>query len=151
MPALLLRLGQLPQPLLLLLEVLWLSLSSTDAKIFQNGLYSDHMVLQAGQAYDVRPFVAGWGDTVGEAVTVTFSGQSYYTTVLDDLTWEVQMNSCETTTNKTLEVRGTDTQLVYRDVVCGQVFVCSGQSNSTFGVRGFADQHTTRSEHRATR
>ena len=49
--------------------------SPTDAKVFQNQLYSDHMMLESREAYDVRPFVAGWGDTVGEAVSVTFDSK----------------------------------------------------------------------------
>jgi hypothetical protein len=97
--------------------------------IAQNQLYSDHMVLESREAYDIRPFIAGWGDTVGEAVTVTFKGGTYTTTVAQDLSWEVQMNCCDGTTNQTLKVSSPATALTYTDVSCGQVYVCSGQSN----------------------
>ena len=97
--------------------------------IAQNQLYSDHMVLESREAYDIRPFIAGWGDTAGEAVTVKFKGGTYTTTVAQDLSWEVQMNCCDGTTNQTLEVSSPATTLTYTDVSCGQVYVCSGQSN----------------------
>lgn len=77
--------------------------STAKAKISQNRLYSDHMVLESREAYDIRPFVTGFGDTPGEAVTVYFdtaddaetgtgTHASYPTTVGADGKWAVQMN-----------------------------------------------------------
>eukprot|EP01052_Picozoa_sp_SAG31_P035723 SAG31_NODE_4348_length_3325_cov_1.733416_7_plen_194_part_00 len=51
------------------------------AKVSQNRLYSDDMILESREAYDIRPFVSGFGDTPGEKVEVTFVGRTYPTTV----------------------------------------------------------------------
>lgn len=101
----------------------------THAKITQNRLYSDDMILESREAYDIRPFIAGFGDTPGEKVEVTFVGHTYPTTVLADGTWEVQMNCCDYLTDQHLEVKGESNAFNYTNVACGQVYVCGGQSN----------------------
>jgi sialate O-acetylesterase len=108
-----------------------LALSSTlgAAKISQNRLYSDDMILESREAYDIRPFIAGFGDKPGEKVQVTFARGTYPTTVGTDGKWEVQMNCCDKLVNQTLVVSGQSNTLTYSNVACGQVFVCSGQSN----------------------
>ena len=40
--------------------------------VSQNELYGDHMVLESRESYDIRPFIAGFGDRVGEKVNVSF-------------------------------------------------------------------------------
>ena len=100
--------------------------------ISQNRLYSDNMILESRESYDVRPFIAGFGTTPGESVVVTFGGthtMSYPTTVGADGKWEVQMNSCNVALNQTLTVKGEENTLTYTNVACGQVYVCGGQSN----------------------
>jgi arginase family enzyme len=42
--------------------------------ISQNRLYSDNMILESRESYDVRPFIAGFGTKPGESVVVTFGG-----------------------------------------------------------------------------
>ena len=100
-----------------------------EAKLSQNRLYSDDMILESREAYDIRPFIAGFGDKPGEQVNVTFARHSYPTTVGDDGKWEVQMDCCDYLVNQTLTVAGEGNTLTYSNVACGQVFVCSGQSN----------------------
>ena len=51
-----------------------------------------------------RPFIAGFGDTPGETVEVTFRHTKYPTTVGADGNWEVQMNCCDKLVNQTLTV-----------------------------------------------
>ena len=60
---------------------------------------------------------------------MSFVGTDYPTTVGADGHWEVQMNCCDALENKTLVVTGEKNTLTYTNVACGQVFVCSGQSN----------------------
>eukprot|EP00039_Didymoeca_costata_P005551 m.82420 g.82420 ORF g.82420 m.82420 type:complete len:933 (+) comp12870_c0_seq3:75-2873(+) len=102
---------------------------AVDAKIWQNKLFSDNMILESREAYDIRPFVAGFGDTPGEQVTVYFDRGEYPTEVGADGKWEVQMNSCNKGIDKVLSVVSSTTNLTYVNVACGQVYVCSGQSN----------------------
>ena len=140
------------------------------ARVWQNRLYSDDMILESREAYDIRPFIAGFGDTpgarqngslslaphspgrpntqitdslglrrcAGEKVEVSFfprdpeakahsSHGSYPTTVGPDGKWEVQMNCCDMLVNQTLQVSAQSGNITYKNVACGQVFVCSGQ------------------------
>eukprot|EP00038_Savillea_parva_P027673 m.60896 g.60896 ORF g.60896 m.60896 type:complete len:942 (-) comp7987_c0_seq1:114-2939(-) len=107
---------------------------TSEGRIWQNRLFSDNMILESREAYDIRPFVSGFGDTPGEAVTVTFGKPgllhgSYPTTVGEDGTWDVQMNCCDAMEDQQLTVVGESNNLTYTNVACGQVYVCSGQSN----------------------
>lgn len=85
------------------------------------------MILESREAYDIRPFVSGFGDTPGEAVTVMFAHGTYPTVVGKDGTWDVQMNCCDCLEDQVLQVVGEKNNLTYTNVACGQVFVCSGQ------------------------
>ena len=91
------------------------------ALVSQNRLYSDDMILESREAYDIRPFIAGFGDTPGEKVEVTFVGKTYPTTVGADLKWEVQMNCCDKLVDQVLTVKGESNTLNYTNVACGQV------------------------------
>ena len=93
------------------------------------------MILESREAYDIRPFVSGFGDTPGESVTVVFNHGTYPTTVGADGKWDVQMNCCDALENAVLLVVGEHNNLTYSNVACGQVYVCSGQ-------RSVAHTHT---------
>ena len=126
------------------LMLLCLVAHAATATVLQNALYSDDMMLVSGSSYDVRPFVSGFTSTAGEAVSVTFMGHTYNTTSSEEkndenstvgcptcaYNWEVQMNTCYgASKNHTLVVRGASNTLTYTNVACGQVYLCSGQSN----------------------
>ncbi len=112
--------------LLIVLE--FLIIYSAYSKISQNRLYGDNMILESREAYDIRPFVSGFGDTPGENVEVSFHGRTYTTSVDATGHWEVQMNCCDALPSTTLNVTGENNTFYYTNVACGQVFVCSGQS-----------------------
>ena len=114
----------------LFLVIISLASQTSMAFISQNQLFSDNMVLLSAEAVDVRPFVSGFGDTPGEKVNVTFQQKTYPVTVGNDGKWVVQMDSCYgAPESEVLEVKGEQNTLTYKNVACGQVFVCSGQSN----------------------
>ena len=98
---------------------------ASESLIRQNQLFGDGMVLESREAYDIRPFVSGFGTVVGEPVSVSFNGKTYNTTVGEDLNWDVQMDCCDRETGKTLVVAGRDNTLSYTDVACGQVPPCT--------------------------
>jgi sialate O-acetylesterase len=87
-------------------------------------VFGDHMVLQCD-----RP-VAVWGEAApGEAVTVEFAGQSKSTTAASDGKWQVSLDALATSAEPhALTIRGTNT-LTYSDILVGEVWFCSGQSN----------------------
>jgi sialate O-acetylesterase len=95
---------------------------------------SDSMVLQQGQPVPVW----GWADK-GEQVTVTFGDQTLVTTAGDDGKWRVKLRPL-TASDKPAEltVSGKN-KLALKDVLVGEVWVCSGQSNMEFVVNNAKD------------
>lgn len=103
--------------------------TSLSAAVKMPGLFGDHMVLQQ----DTRIPVWGWADP-GEKVAVTLGSASAVTSAGPDGRWRVELPPSGTQTKpQTLRIEGTNT-LTYSDVLVGDVWVCSGQSNMEFGI-----------------
>ena len=88
------------------------------------GIFGDHMVLQRDQAVPV------WGTgTPGESVKVSFAGQSVATTVDTSGSWSVRLDPMAASeAARDLTVAGRN-ELRFSDVLVGEVWLCSGQSN----------------------
>ena len=92
-------------------------------------VFSDHMVLQRG---NVAP-VWGWADS-GEKVTVQFAGQTKTATAGKHGKWMVRLDAINDATVKgSLTVKGNNT-LIIKDVLVGEVWLASGQSNMAWPV-----------------
>jgi len=91
-------------------------------------LFSDNMVLQQEKPICI------WGfDAPGTNVTVMLNRQSQTTTAGKDGAWRVSVPGMEVDGKKhTLTVKGSTT-ITLRNVVLGEVWVCSGQSNMDWG------------------
>ena len=87
-------------------------------------IFGDHMVLQRELPVPV------WGRAEpGEKITVEFAGRSAYTTADASGRWRVTLKQMKASTeSRTLVVRGRNT-LSFADVLVGEVWFCSGQSN----------------------
>ena len=93
------------------------------------GIFGDHMVLQQGQQIPVW----GWGDP-GEEVTVALGTNSAKTKAGTDGKWRVDLDkSAANGDPQALIVTGKN-KIEFADVLVGDVWVCSGQSNMEFGV-----------------
>lgn len=94
------------------------------AEVKPSKLFADHMVLQ--QQMDVPV----WGTAkAGESVAVDFAGQHVATTAAPDGKWLVKLRPLTASaTPQTFTITGTNT-LTFSDVLVGEVWVCSGQSN----------------------
>lgn len=93
------------------------------ARIIPNSLFSDHMVLQQGLS--VR--VWGYADE-GEKVTVKIKEQTV-TTITRNGQWQVQLLPMAADPNPSvMTIFGRDT-IHLSDILIGEVWVCSGQSN----------------------
>jgi sialate O-acetylesterase len=94
-------------------------------------LFSDHMVLQQAVPIPV------WGSAdPGEQITVTIAGQSQTATAGPDGKWMVHLAPIATTSgNLPLEmtISGKNT-ITIKDVLLGEVWIGSGQSNMQFPV-----------------
>lgn len=95
---------------------------------FLHPLFSDHVVLQRGQPLPVW----GW-TTPGAQVTVTLNKKSATATAADDGRWQVKLAPFHAGGPYTLTVIGPET-LIVNDVLLGDVWLCSGQSNMEMGL-----------------
>ncbi len=96
-------------------------------------LFGSHMVLQ-----QEKPVVI-WGTAgSGEDIAVSIGNLSGSTTAGDDGTWKVKLGSLKAGGPHTVTVKGTNT-VTLDDVMVGEVWVCSGQSNMAFPVAAAND------------
>lgn len=119
--------------------LLWLSLAlvsftaSALADVKLPALFTDHMVLQRDQPVPVW----GWADP-NEQVTVTFRDQTKTATAGADGKWMVKLDKLSVGDPGTLTVKGKTTE-TRTDVLVGEVWVCSGQSNMQWSVAASLD------------
>ena len=98
------------------------------------GLFSDHMVLQQGGTVPVW----GWADD-GEAVKVTFRGKTVKTSATGGK-WLLKLPRQKAGGPFTLVVEGRN-RIELRNVLVGEVWICSGQSNMEWPLaRSFEPQ-----------
>jgi sialate O-acetylesterase len=111
----------------------WLALAlganSATAEVKVPALFTPHMVLQQNQADRVW----GWADP-GEEVTVAFADQKKTAKADDKGAWSVTLDPLKASAEpRTLTIRGKNT-IEIGDVLVGEVWVCSGQSNMQWDV-----------------
>ncbi|MFB9862482.1 sialate O-acetylesterase [Rufibacter immobilis] len=86
-------------------------------------LVSDGMVLQR----NAKTNIWGWASP-GEKVTVSFKGKSYKAITGADGKWKVVLSPLPAGGPYTIDIKASN-QLKVNDVLVGDVFLCSGQSN----------------------
>ncbi len=90
-------------------------------------IIGDHMVLQQMQANPIW----GW-DTPGTKVSVAFAGESKSAQAGQDGRWTVKLGAAPANaTPQTLTISGSEKREI-QDVLVGEVWMCSGQSNMGF-------------------
>lgn len=109
--------------------LLFTLLTSVRAEVKLPVIFSDHMVLQRGEP------VAIWGTAApSESVKVTFGNQTLETQAGADGKWKVTLAAMkEEAKPADLVIAGKNT-LTIKDVLVGEVWVCSGQSNMQWTV-----------------
>jgi sialate O-acetylesterase len=92
--------------------------------------FTDHMVLQRDQPVPV------WGtcSTAGDLVTVRFDGQTRATTADADGRWKIQLAPLAAGGPFEMTVETADDRVRLEDVLIGEVWLASGQSNMDFTV-----------------
>lgn len=108
---------------------LFFSVSITWAEVRPNALFSDNAVLQQNVIVPV------WGTAKdGENVTVTFDGETK-TTVAKDGKWMLHLGKHKAGGPFSMIIAGENTIAIH-NVLVGEVWVCSGQSNMAFKFPG---------------
>ena len=93
------------------------------ADVKPNPLFADSAVLQHGMQLPV------WGKAdPGEKVTVEFDGQTVSTVAAPDGKWLVSLQPLKAGATGTLKISGRN-RIERKNIVAGDVWVCSGQSN----------------------
>jgi sialate O-acetylesterase len=102
---------------------------SAEAVPSLHSLFSDHMVLQQGKPIPV------WGKAdPGEEIRVTLAGSSTRVTTRPDGRWRALLQPLTAGGPFTLLVEG-KSRLQVHDVMIGEVWIASGQSNMHFALR----------------
>ncbi|MGI6495506.1 MAG: sialate O-acetylesterase [Kiritimatiellia bacterium] len=113
---------QIPEPLL--------DIDDVSIALLTSGLsdaFGDHMVLQRDRPVPVW----GWAMNPGQRIAVEFNGQTKTTAADKDGRWKVVLDPMEAGGPFVLTLDGRPTAY---DVMVGDVWVCSGQSNMEFGI-----------------
>jgi sialate O-acetylesterase len=107
--------------------------SVTQAEVKVPNIFGDHMVLQQQQNNRV------WGvASPGEAVTVAIADQNHKATADATGRWAVSLAPLPAGGPHELVITGSN-QIKFADVLVGEVWVCSGQSNMQWSVNASND------------
>lgn len=109
--------------------ILFMACASLMADVKMPSVFSNNMVLQR----DIPLNVWGWA-APGEKVTVSFAGQTVSADADKDGNWAVKLSPVAMNKNpQEFKVSGKNS-LVFKNVLVGDVWVCSGQSNMAMVV-----------------
>ena len=108
-------------------------LTPTYAELKMSSIFSDRMVLQQKQPIRV------WGWTAAaQEITIELAGQSAATTADENGRFELNLNPVAAGGPYRLTVRADETR-TFEDVLVGEVWLCSGQSNMSYPVAASND------------
>jgi sialate O-acetylesterase len=96
-------------------------------------IFGSHMVLQRDQ----KDRIWGWADA-GDEVMVKINGQSHTVRAGADGRWQVTLEPMRAGGPYSLSIQGKNT-LTFEDVLVGEVWICSGQSNMQWPVAAARD------------
>ena len=108
-------------------------LAASSQAVEVNALFSDHMVLQR----DVPTKVWGWG-TPDEEITVTIAEQEHRGAADAEGNWAISLEPMPAGGPHQLVIQGNN-KLVINDLLFGEVWVCSGQSNMRWPIKRSRD------------
>ncbi|WP_315098232.1 GDSL-type esterase/lipase family protein [Capnocytophaga sputigena] len=90
-------------------------------------IYSDNMVLQHGQPLPLHGIA-----NAGTKITVTIGKQQLNTTADSNGKWQVTLAPLAAKETYTLQITAGKEKRTFKNVVAGEVWLCSGQSNMEF-------------------
>lgn len=104
-----------------------------NAKILLPQILSSNMVLQRDKPLNIWGFAAA-----GERITVSFAGQVKQTMAQADGKWKVVLSPLKTSAvPAAMTIKGSNT-IVLDNILVGEVWLCSGQSNMEYAMRKIA-------------
>lgn len=112
-----------------------LSFSSVQSQIKLPALVRDSMILQR----DTKLPVWGWASK-GEKVRIQFLGKTYKSTTGADGKWSVTLPALKAGGPFTMTISGSN-KIVLKDILVGDVWFCSGQSNMVHQMKLHRDHY----------
>ena len=109
------------------------------AELKLHSLFTDHAVLQSGMAVPV------WGHAnPDDSVEVSFAAQKVTTKAGADGRWMISLKSLAASVEpRVMTVKAGEQSVTVKDVLVGEVWVCSGQSNMAMSVSGSLGKEKT--------
>ena len=105
-------------------------LSQIMAQLSVPSFFSDHMVLQREKPINI------WGTaSAGERISVTLGNAQKSTRTDKNGKWSVSLPPMQAGGPYTLNVKSLKQTLSFTDILIGEVWICSGQSNMEFRLR----------------
>ena len=105
------------------------------AKLELPRVLGDNMVVQRDKPLNIW----GWGDK-GETITVEFNGQKKTTKIGEGGKWQLALDKMPTNAKpQELKVKSKDDSIVLKNIVVGDVWLCSGQSNMEAAAGGIVN------------
>ncbi|AUD05690.1 sialate O-acetylesterase [Spirosoma pollinicola] len=114
-----------------------MAVQSTFADVRMPNVFGSHMVLQRRKPVPVW----GWADA-GEKVTVTLNKQIKTVKAGKDGKWRITLDAMEAGGPYQMLVQGKKNTLTFDDVLAGEVWICSGQSNMEWPLSAAANAKT---------
>src|SRR5690606_15827788 len=108
--------------------------SAAQADLRLPSVFTNHMVLQR----DMPVPVWGWADA-GQEVAVVFDGQTKKAKADDNGKWRVTLDPLSVGEPRSLVVESGSDRLEVTDVLVGEVWICSGQSNMEWPIAASSD------------
>ncbi len=125
------------QTLLLLMAAIALSVTTADANVRLPHIFGDHMMLQQQSTCPIW----GWASP-GEKITIKGSwGSETITEANSDGKWDARITTKKFGGPYTITISGNNT-IVINDVLIGEVWLASGQSNMEIPMMGWQPQDT---------
>ena len=109
----------------------------SEAQITMPKFFSDNMVLQRDKPIHI------WGrSSANEKIEISFKGQNKKTTATGNGSWSIYLDASAYGGPYTLTVKGERSGIAFNDVLVGDVWLCSGQSNMEFRLNNANDATT---------
>ena len=117
----------------------FITLSSVQAKISLPAIFADHMVLQ--QKSDAP--IWGWGKPLEDIIVITGWDNKRYETKADNhANWNIKVTTPQAGGPYSITILGSNT-IILHDILIGEVWVCSGQSNMEWSPKAGIDNGTS--------
>ncbi len=113
------------------------------AKVVLPNIFKDHMVLQRNSEVTIW----GWGDLNEEISVITgWNEKEYKVKTALTTQWQLKIDTPEAGGPFEIIINGKLNQIVLKDILIGEVWVCSGQSNMEWSANSGIDNAATEIE-----